>query len=174
MGTLKVDAGLFASTALYYKDSHIPYKTLDCQAFVEKILRDCGIAKDWRGSNHMWRDALNWSGTIEECTKRFGKIPIGAWLFTVRNDGGEELRGYHDNYGNAVHVGIFCGEHIGVMHSTTGGVQLGPWPDSKRWTHAGLCKYLVYPEDDTDTGFIHLIDDVISKLQQLKERMKDV
>lgn len=173
MGTVKVDAGIFAATALSYKGSGIPYSKLDCQAFVEKVLSDCGVRKDWRGSNHMWRDALSWSGTLDECLKQFGTYPVGAWLFTVKHDGGEISRGYHDNKGNASHVGIFCGPDLGTMHSTTGGVQSGPWPDPKRWTHIGLCKYIDYPED-TEQTLISMIDECIAKLEQIKERMRTV
>lgn len=171
MGTVKIDAGIFAATAWEYRNSKIPYSKLDCQAFVEKVLADCGVKKDWRGSNHMWRDALSWSGTLSECLERFNCYPIGAWLFTVKQDGGEINRGYHDNKGNAAHVGIFCGPDLGVMHSTTGGVQPGPWPDPKRWTHIGLCKYIDYPVD-SEQSIISLIDECISKLEQIKERVK--
>ena len=56
----------------------------------------------------MWRNALMWKGTVDECRKCFGKIPVGAWVFMLSYDGGEVARGYHDNEGNAVHVGIYC------------------------------------------------------------------
>lgn len=116
----------------------IPYSSLDCQAFVEKVLKDCGETHDWRGSNHMWREALSEKGKI----KSWADIPAGAWLFTVKNDGGEKARGYNDSEGNAAHVGIYLGGQD-VMHSTTGGVQ---WDTiaSARWTHYGLCKYIDY------------------------------
>ena len=64
---IKINNATFAHMAYSYKDSHIPYSKLDCQAFVERILLDCGIRHDWRGSNHMWRDALDcgavWRGS---------------------------------------------------------------------------------------------------------------
>lgn len=116
----------------------IPYKTLDCQGFVEKVLADCGMVIDWRGSNHMWREALSEKNKIDDISE----IPAGAWLFTVKNDGGEVERGYHDNEGNAKHVGIYLG-NSDVIHSTTGGVQMDVIT-SKRWTHYGLCKYIDY------------------------------
>ena len=170
MGTINIDANIFAATAWSYKDSGIPYSKLDCQAFVERVLKDCGVFKDWKGSNDMWRNALSWSGTLEDCRKRYGFIPVGAWLFTVKWDGGEVKRGYHDNYGNASHVGIFCGEDLGTMHSTTGGVQSGPWPDPKRWTHCGLCKYIDYGMKDTSLQY--LLDTAIEILEEIKERMQ--
>lgn len=125
----------------------IPYSQLDCQAFVERVLSDCGEKHDWRGSNHMWREALSVKAKI---TNEMA-IPAGALLFTVKHDGGEKERGYNDNEGNAKHVGIYLGLSR-VIHSTTGGVQ---WDDisRSRWTHFGLCKYVDYTQpaigDDT-------------------------
>lgn len=163
----RIDNDKFAAQAYLYRDSKIPYSKLDCQAFVERVLHDCGIDHNWRGSNHMWRDALEWKGTIAECKTVYGAIPVGAWLFTVKHDGGEKQRGYNDDEGNAAHVGIFCGIDRGVMHSTTGGVQLGAWPD-KRWTHVGLCKYIQYADDNADV--IAEIEKAIEILQNLKGR----
>lgn len=135
-------AGDFAKKAYDYRSSGIPYSQLDCQAFVERVLSDCGERHDWKGSNHMWRSALSWRGTLEECKKEYGVIPAGAFLFVVKNDGGERLRGYNDNDGNAAHVGIYTGLGSGAMESTTGGVQ--ECKNMKKWTHVGLCKYINY------------------------------
>lgn len=105
---------LFAEQARSEKYTGIPYSKLDCQAFVEKVLEDCGIRKpdgsvyNWRGSNSMWRNALTWKGTIAECLHRYGEIPLGAWVFIIKNDGGEKEKGYNDNRGNASHVAIYC------------------------------------------------------------------
>lgn len=91
----------------------IPYSIMDCQAFVEQVLKDLGVRKkdgsvyNWRGSNSMWRNYINWRGTIEECKKKFGKIPDGAFMFLVKHDGGEKEKGYDDNLGNASHVGLY-------------------------------------------------------------------
>lgn len=167
---IKIDSGIFAATAYSYKDSHIPYSKLDCQAFVERVLRDCGVVHDWRGSNHMWRDALDWKGSVDECVKAFGAVPPGAWLFTVKHDGGEKSRGYNDNEGNAAHVGIFCGLDLGVMHSTAGGVQCTKWPDPNRWTHVGLCKMIAYPVE-TENDLITTINRCIEHLENLKGRL---
>ena len=68
----------------------IPYKTLDCQAFVEKVLKDCGYTHNWRGSNHMWRDALKWKGTRQEYKETYGTDIIpGVWVFGWRDDAGD-------------------------------------------------------------------------------------
>ena len=113
----EVDNLTFASQAVSAKYDSIPYNTLDCQGFVEKVLADCGVRKadgekyNWRGSNSMWRNALSWKGTISECLRKFGGIPLGAWVFIIKNDGGEKEKGYNDDQGNASHVGIFCREY---------------------------------------------------------------
>lgn len=143
----------------------IPYKQLDCQAFVEKVLADCGVKYDWRGSNDMWRNALSWRGTVEECKEKFrGIVPLGAWLFTVRQDGGERERGYVDSLGNAAHVGIRVQD--GAIHSTTGGVQLCAFPSS-RWTHVGLCKYITF--EGYGSGSSGLTKDLEQCMALLKE-----
>lgn len=104
----------YAEQANSERYTGIPYSKLDCQAFAEQVLKDCGVLRpdgspyNWKGSNSMWRTALSWKGTISECRELFGDIPIGAWVFIVKNDGGEIARGYHDNEGNASHVGIYC------------------------------------------------------------------
>lgn len=107
----------YASQAKSSKYDGLTYDKVDCQKFVELVLIDCGVKKpdgkpyDWKGSNSMWRNALAWKGTIEECIAKYGDIPLGAWVFIVKNDGGEVERGYHDNEGNAKHVGIYVGGH---------------------------------------------------------------
>jgi len=120
----------------------IPYKTLDCQAFIERVLKDVGVvdesgrAYNWRGSNHIWRDAVNTR------TENDLNPPIGAVVFTIKNDGGERKRGYKDDMKNAAHIGIYVGNNR-VIHSTTGGVQ---WDviASSRWTHYARMSCLEY------------------------------
>ena len=132
----------FAEKAVNGNYIGIPYSKLDCQGFVERVLADCGVRKsngtvyDWRGSNSMYRNYYQWRGTISECVKKFGFIPIGALVFTRKTDGGEKEKGYNDGLGNFVHVGIYVGDPHGVIHSTTGGVQWslnpsGGWTDIK-------------------------------------------
>ena len=115
----------YATQAQSDRYTGVPYSKLDCQAFVEEVLKDCGVRKpdgsvyNWKGSNSMWRNALRWKGTIEECKKLFNGIPLGAWVFIVKNDGGEVARGYHDNEGNASHVGIYCREGTEPVRDST-------------------------------------------------------
>lgn len=106
----------YAKQAQSSKYDGLSYDKADCQKFAELVLIDCGVRKpdgkpyDWKGSNSMWRNALAWKGTVEECIAKYGRIPLGAWVFIVKNDGGEVERGYHDNEGNAKHVGIYVSQ----------------------------------------------------------------
>lgn len=158
-----VTAQQFADEARKGKYIGTPYEKLDCQAFVERVLIDCGIRYNWRGSNHIWREALSEKHPIT--TK--DEIPRGAWLFTVKRDGGEKKRGYNDNEGNAKHVGIYLG-YGDVIHSTSpDGVQYDSIY-SQRWTHWGKCKYIEY--DESPEKQENLID-ILGMLEQktLKE-----
>lgn len=173
----KVSNLIYAYQAINGNYLGIPYQRLDCQAFVEKVLADCGQPHDWKGSNDMWRHALSWRGTVAECEKQFGRVPLGAWLFTVRRDGGEVERGYHDNDGNAAHVGIRVQD--GAIHSTAGGVQMCSFPDSKRWTHVGFCKYIDfsgYSPGSTKEKLLDSISAINAALVDMKaivERMSE-
>ena len=154
----------FCAAALNPDLLGIPYSKLDCQAFVEKVLRDCGVSRNWRGSNHIWREALSWRGSVAECIEQFGEIPKGACLFTVKNDGGEIRRGYRDNDGNAAHIGIYTGANGGARHSTTGGVQDCKAPDSKRWTHVGFLK---------DVDFSSYLETTAPRPTQIADRIRN-
>lgn len=170
----RIDNFTFAEAAYDYRDSHIPYSKLDCQAFVERVLQDCGVIRNWKGSNDMWRNALSWKGTIQEAIAEFGAVLPGMWLFTVKNDGGEVKRGYHDDQGNAAHVGICTLKGKGAMHSTTGGVQECKFPDASRWTHCGKAKdidYRTVPQDDQSIA--EEIREIINKLEEIERRLNN-
>lgn len=87
----------------------VPYSEMDCQAFVERCLRDLGIKKDLPGSNAWYREVLahGWVGSPEECKSKYGFIPAGAFLFILKQDGGEPSKYKGDGIGNASHIGIF-------------------------------------------------------------------
>ena len=84
----------YASQAEKAQYDKLKYSQYDCQAFCELVLRDIGARQpngavyNWRGSNHIWRDAVSWRGTVEEARKIFGCVPVGSWAFMVSNDGG--------------------------------------------------------------------------------------
>ena len=152
----RVNGQEFAMWAMSDQYTGIPYSKLDCQAFVEQVLKDCGVRKadgsayNWKGSNSMWRTALAWKGTLEECRTVYGEIPVGAWVFIVKNDGGEVERGYHDNEGNATHVGIYCRHNFEqVRDSTRTSYRNGVgYRELKGFTHVGLPKMIV-PQSQT-------------------------
>ena len=98
-----------------------PYSVMDCQAFVEKCLADCGCRKDLAGSNAWFRE-VNKNGAIltpEECVKQLGKVPTGAFLFISKQDGGEPAKYKPDGLGNASHIGIVTNRGEGAIHSSS-------------------------------------------------------
>lgn len=85
-----------------------PYSEMDCQAFVEWCLRQCGCSKDLAGSNAWYREVLK-NGTIltpEECVRKLGCVPKGAFLFIHAYDGKEPAKYHGDGIGNASHIGL--------------------------------------------------------------------
>ena len=175
----------FAQQARSDKYTGIPYKKLDCQAFVEEVLKDTGTRKpdgsiyNWKGSNSMWRTITGWKGTVQECMDQFDRIPDGAWVFIRKTDGGEEDRGYHDNLGNFSHVGIYCpgDPAYPVRDSTryTGRDGVGYRP-LKSFTHVLLpdfINYSIMQEDPVDlVSLVHIIRDPESTDTQYLEALK--
>lgn len=163
---IKPSAKSYAEYANNDKWIGIPYEQWDCQAFVEQMLKGVGAYYNWRGSNHMWREGVSRKGTLSEMkTMQGGDLLPGTWVFTVKHDGGEIERGYHDNEGNAAHVGIYLGNGR-VIHSTTGGVQWDALA-STRWTHAGECCKLYYGfsgdnSNSNDSSVANLIADELA------------
>lgn len=108
-----IKASVFAEAALLPRWDKYKYNEMDCQGFVEAVLKYIGIRKpdgsvfDWRGSNSMFRNYYSWRGTVEECKKKFGCIPLGAFVY-IWEATGEEAVGYTDGLGNFKHVGIYC------------------------------------------------------------------
>ena len=88
---------------------------MDCQAFVERCLKDVGIDLNLAGSN-AWYRRMTWTGTPEACLARFGRIPAGAFLFILKRDGKEPAKYRADGIGNASHIGI--GTPDGAIHSS--------------------------------------------------------
>lgn len=162
-----------------------PYSKWDCQAFVEQVLKDLGVRKpdgtpyNWKGSNAMFRNHITWRGTIDECLKKFGCIPLGSFLFLVKHDGGEEKRGYHDELGNASHVGLYVGTSPNpVMDSQpTGGVQ---YRKLSIFTHVGLMDMIDYansPEptvrpDEEAVRAVHILRSEDSSDEECLEALK--
>ena len=157
---LKTTGADMAEQAITGNYVGIPYSKLDCQAFVEQVLKDLGVRKpdgtpyNWRGSNSMFRNHIRWRGTKEECIAKFGSIPQGAFMFLVKHDGGEKQWGYDDDLGNADHVGLYLGTSPQpVMDSQKSrGVD---YCSDKIFTHVGLMSMIDYyneplPDDEAE------------------------
>ena len=162
-----------------------PYSALDCQAFVEVILQRAGLKiPNYRGSNHMWRELVYDRSDVTDPLL----VPAGALVFKLKYDGGEQKRGYHDEMGNAVHVGINLGDGL-VLHSTTGGVQYGKTSQCNRWA---LIKDVVYSDTDYEEGeqdesntagpgptatidiCVQIIDEIVILLKRLEDKLYDL
>lgn len=165
---MRVTGEMIANTATSGAYVGIPYSKLDCQAFVEKVLHDAGMSIiNYRGSNHMWRSLVYDRELIADAIDFFP----GELVFTLKYDGGEQKRGYHDDMGNAVHVGIYIGGDE-VMHSTTGGVQFGKL---SRFTHIAKIIDVDYsgadaPENETLTK----LQSILFALRQIVQEMEDL
>ena len=182
----------YATQAQSDRYTGVPYSKLDCQAFVEEVLKDCGVRKpdgsvyNWKGSNSMWRNALRWKGTIEECKRLFNGIPLGAWVFIVKNDGGEVARGYHDNEGNASHVGIYCREGSEPVRDSTKTAKRDGVGYRKLdgFTHVGLPTMITYNGNTSRIEAIKAVsivrdpdstdEDCLKALETLTKYMKGV
>ena len=145
----------FAEQARSDAYNGITYDQLDCQAWVERVAKDAGIRKpngsiyNWKGSNDMWRNIPGWKGSLDECRTVFGEIPLGAWVFIRKTDGGEKDRGYNDNLGNFTHVGIYCRTGMdpvrdSTRYSSRDGVG---YRQLKSFTHVLLPDFISYAAD---------------------------
>ena len=167
-----------AEQARNEKYNKLKYTYADCQGFVEKVLYDAGCRKpdgqayNWKGSNSMWRNALSWKGTEEECIKQFGYVPLGAWTFILKFDGGEKDRGYNDNQGNACHVGIYVGnnETRDSTRNSKGRDGVGYRPLSD-WNRIGLCKYIDYNLPNSDNN-IDRCKEIINYFRSLLDELE--
>lgn len=97
------------------------YSEMDCQEFVERVMRDMGLKMNLAGSNAWYREVMEhgWVGTPEECKKIFGGIPKGALLFIHAFDGKEPEKYRKDGKGNAKHIGYKTGRGKGAMNSSS-------------------------------------------------------
>ena len=165
------------------KYEKLKYSDVDCQAFCELVLKDLGIRQangavyNWKGSNDMARNACSWIGTKEECIKKFGYIPVGAWAFMWDDTGNEKQRGYFDGKGNYSHIGIFVGDNI-VRDSTrikdsTGKVIRDGVANRNlsAFNRIGLCKLLDFGTDSSynnDDKIKAVLSDIRNKLSELE------
>lgn len=176
---LRISGADLAKQAVTGNYVGIPYSKLDCQGFVEQVLKDCGVRKpdgtvyNWRGSNSMWRNYITWKGTKEECIKKFGEIPQGAFLFLLKWDGGEKEKGYHDGEGNASHVGLYTGTSpLPCMDSQ--GNRGVDYCKLNVFTHVGLMGMVDYYNEPTPPEEKPTKEDALKALETLTKYMKGV
>lgn len=140
------------------------YEEMDCQAFVERCLKDCGNSTDLGGSNSWYREVgkNGWVGTPEECVKIYGSVPKGTFLFIlepVSASTPEKFR--NDGIGDATHIGLVTGQGEGAIHSSSskGGVCeskfSGKTIKNGGWNRVGLWDQVDYgvdfiPDSGTD------------------------
>ena len=166
----------FAGYALSYDPDvtgvDIPYSTLDCIGFVNKVWKDIPVValNGWNltnGTHSIWRSTrtfnttspdqqnptpeLWYKDTISNCISTYGQIPTGALLFHQIDEAGPPAippQYAGDGIGNFVHVGIYCGNNT-VMQS--GGQDSATVPgggvhksvyDSSAWTHVAFVVYV--------------------------------
>lgn len=176
---LRISGSALAEQAITGNYVGIPYSKLDCQGFVEQVLKDCGVRKpdgtpyNWRGSNSMWRNYIKWKGTIEECKQKFGEIPLGAFLFILKQDHGEEERGYHDGLGNASHVGLYVGSTpLPVIDSQ--GNRGVDYCRLNIYTHVGLMDMIDYYNDPVPPQTAVTLEEALKALETLTMFVKGV
>ena len=132
---------------------HIPYvnggesvRGMDCQGLVRWVMKECGLAlPPKKGTNYMWRAALVEKGTIAECVRRWGKVPLGTLIFIRDYDGGEKERGYNDDEGNVWHVYIKIAEGLLIHASNGNGYVLTRDFDDKEIKNGGPNTYGMLP-----------------------------
>lgn len=173
----------YADQARNPKYDKLKYSDVDCQAFCELVLKDIGVRQpngavyNWKGSNDIARHVCSWIGTKEECIKKFGYIPVGAWAFMWDNTGNEKARGYYDGLGNYSHIGIFVGDDI-VRDSTRiknssgtvirDGVANRPLSAFNRIGLAEMLDFGPVPSYNNHDKIISLISDIRNKLNELE------
>ena len=132
------------------------YEEMDCQAFVERCLKDCGNNTDLGGSNSWYREVgkNGWVGTPEECTKIYGFVPAGTFLFILEPVSASTPEKFkNDGIGDATHIGLVTGKGEGAIHSShsKGGVCeskfSGKTIPNGGWNRVGLWDQVDYGVD---------------------------
>lgn len=154
----------------------IPHSKLDCQAAVEKALSLVGVVVNYRGSNHMWREMVTDRLSISAAREAIGELLPGMICFTLKHDGSEVRRGYHDNMGAAVHVGIIL-DNDNCFQSGIRGTEIIPISQTS-FNQAALCKFLSYPELAYDEEPDDIIDsshpiELLEQIRQLLQEAED-
>lgn len=171
-----IKASVFADCALLPKWDKYHYDQLDCQGFVEAVLKDIGIRKpdgscyNWRGSNSMFRNFYSWRGTKEECIKHFGFVPVGAFVY-IWAESGQAALGYTDSLGNAKHVGIYCGDNI-VRDSTRSTKTKRDGVGSRSLNDFNMVTLFSGLDYDLSTDYNDPVDKLLISINSMREDLK--
>lgn len=128
-----------------YVYGHETLTSADCQGFVEAVIRKLGGVLSYRGSNDMFRNAVDFVMPISEA-KATNRMKPGGLVFILKNDGGEVKRGYRDGLGNATHVGFYTGLKYFSVHSSSANNDVVGTDANYPWTHYGEMKNIDYSE----------------------------
>jgi hypothetical protein len=152
---MKPKASDCAALAMDLADGpEIPYalggeslKGLDCQGLIEYVVRKLGGKMSYRGSNHMYRDAVDLAIPIDEAGEA---LEPGCVLFVVRD---EPAPGYDDG-ANATHIGWYTGGRHEVVHASSSKGKVSPSTLNGGWTHVGWLVEVDYEmsEENSDGG----------------------
>lgn len=150
----------------------IPHSKLDCQAAVEKALSLVGVTVNYRGSNHMWRDMVYDRISIDQFRTRYGELTPGLICFTLKHDGSEVKRGYHDDMGAAVHVGIILDNQT-CFQSASRGTEI---IDISRTTfnQVARCKYISYDDATPQSTLISKLNDLYDLIHTALQKVEEV
>lgn len=124
---------------------------MDCQGLAEYLLVQCGVPYsecNRAGSNSHLRECT-WRGTPEKCKAEFGEVPEGAWIFIVKENGGEPTQYRGDGIGNAEHMGVYLGGKQVIHASASRGMVVeskfeGKTVSNGGWNMVGLPKWVDY------------------------------
>lgn len=95
------------------------YNQMDCQAFVEECINQCGGSMEYAGSNDMARNAIVWMGTLDNALFE-GKLVPGAGLLIHEDDeSGLPDRYRGDGLGDFSHVGLYVGDELAIKDKKT-------------------------------------------------------
>lgn len=163
-----------AKNALLPKWENYTYDQLDCQAFVEAVLKDIGVRKEngqpfnWSGSNSMYRNYYYWHGTITECKKKFGRIPVGAFVYMWKETG--QPQSYKDQLGNFCHVGIYCGNDL-VRDSTRSTKTKRNGPATRSISGFTYCSLFAGIDYSTDNSYNATVDVAIATIDRIRNML---
>ena len=140
-----------------------PYDEMDCQAFIEQCLKDCGEKINLPGSNAWYRKCIS-DGCVltpEECKSHIGYVPKGAFLFIVKDASESTPEKYrHDGYGDAYHIGIVTNKDKGAIHSSKSKGQVcqsefhGKTIKNGGWNMVGFWRKVDYGVDIDDEPIV--------------------